>query len=117
MSETGSVSGAASGPKIRKRRAGKNRALAGEKPVPQGVLKRGSNRWMEQVYMEKPAFPEELFETIFTIEKIQTLVAALKLATEKEVEESKRLLESDYTYSLMICSHKIPHVAVHLTRV
>lgn len=75
-----------------------------------------SNRWMLRVYQEKPAFPDELFDTMFTKEKIETLVAALKLATDKEVEESKRLLESDYTYSLMIASHKVPHVPVHLSR-
>lgn len=75
-----------------------------------------SNRWMLKVYQEKPPFPEELFETIFTNGKIETLVAALKLATEKEVEDSTRLLESDYTYSLMIASHKVPHVPVHLSR-
>lgn len=83
---------------------------------PGGPNRLGSKQWMRQVYDEKPPFPEELFETIFTTEKIQTLVAALKLATVKEVEESKRLLESDYTYSLMIASHRIPHVAVHLSR-
>ncbi|XP_031631432.1 ribosomal L1 domain-containing protein CG13096-like [Contarinia nasturtii] len=76
-----------------------------------------SNRWMLRVYQEKPPFPEELFDTMFTKEKIETLVAALKLATDKEVEESKRLLESDYTYSLMIASHKVPHVPVHLSRI
>lgn len=75
-----------------------------------------SNRWMLRVYQEKPPFPDELFDTMFTKEKIETLVAALKLATDKEVEESKRLLESDYTYSLMIASHKVPHVPVHLSR-
>lgn len=75
-----------------------------------------SNRWMLRVYQEKPPFPDELFDTMFTKDKIETLVAALKLATDKEVEESKRLLESDYTYSLMIASHKVPHVPVHLSR-
>lgn len=85
------------------------------KSVP-GQPKLGSLSWMNKIYDEKPPFPEELFETIFTKEKIQTLVAALKLATDKEVAESKRLLESDYTYSLMIASHKIAHVSVHLSR-
>lgn len=75
-----------------------------------------SNRWMLRVYQEKPPFPDEMFETMFTKEKITTLVEALKMATDKEVEESKRLLESDYTYSLMIASHKVPHVPVHLSR-
>lgn len=75
-----------------------------------------SNRWMLRVYQEKPPFPDDLFNTMFTKEKITTLVEALKLATDKEVEESKRLLESDYTYSLMIASHKVPHVPVHLSR-
>lgn len=75
-----------------------------------------SNRWMLRVYQEKPPFPDELFETMFTKEKITTLCEALKLATDKEVEESKRLLESDYTYSVMIASHKVPHVPVHLSR-
>lgn len=75
-----------------------------------------SNRWMLRVYQEKPPFPDELFETMFTKEKVTTLVEALKLATDKEVEESKRLLESDYTYSVMIASHKVPHVPVHLFR-
>lgn len=75
-----------------------------------------SNRWMQKVYAEKPPFPDDLFETIFKQEKVETLVAALKVATEKEVEESKRLLEGDYTYSVMIASHKVPHVPVHLSR-
>lgn len=75
-----------------------------------------SNRWMQKVYAEKPPFPDAHFDTIFKKEKIETLVAALKVATEKEVEESKRLLEGDYTYSVMIASHKVPHVPVHLSR-
>lgn len=82
----------------------------------QAGIKMYSNRWMQKVYEEKPPFPDELFETMFTPEKIETLVAALKLATEKEVEESSRLLESDYTYSVLINSHKVPHVPVHLSR-
>lgn len=92
----------------RKRKASANQGQAG--------IKLYSNRWMQKVYEEKPPFPDELFETIFTKEKIETLVAALKMATEKEVEDSNRLLESDYTYSVLINSHKVPHVPVHLSR-
>lgn len=94
----------------------KRKAKADGANQPQAGPKLYSNRWMLRVYQEKPPFPEELFETMFTKEKVETLVAALKLATDKEVEESKRLLESDYTYSVMIASHKVPHVPVHLSR-
>lgn len=89
-----------------------------QEPTPQPPTgpKLYSNRWMQKVYAEKPPFPEELFDTVFKKEKVETLVAALKVATEKEVEESKRLLEGDYTYSVMIASHKVPHVPVHLSR-
>lgn len=78
--------------------------------------KPGTSQWFKKAEVEKSPFPAELFETIFTTEKLQALVAALKIATEKEVAESKRLLECDYTYSLMISSWKIPRVAVHLSR-
>lgn len=79
-------------------------------------IKAFSNKWMSQVYAEKPQFPEELFETTFSKEKVETLVEALKLATEKEVSDSIRLLEEDYTYSVVVTSHKVPHVPVHLSR-
>lgn len=79
-------------------------------------IKQFSNKWMTQVYAEKPPFPEELFQTTFSQEKVETLVEALKLATEKEVQDSIRLLEEDYTYSVVITSHKVPHVPVHLSR-
>lgn len=103
----------------RKRRAKKQ--LQGPPKVlkqqqqPQGV-KKFSNKWMDIIYEEKPPFPEELFETCFSQEKVESLVAALKAATEKEVAESNRLLEDDYTYSVQITSHKVPHVPVHLSR-
>lgn len=116
MSETeASAPAAASGSQQEQQQpnAGKQANKAQQQPT---GPKLGSNKWMEKVYNEKPPFPAELFETIFTTEKLQALVAALKTATEKEVAESKRLLESDYTYSLMISSWKIPHVAVHLSR-
>lgn len=101
----------------RKRRAKRiQNATTGTITAAQGV-KKFSNRWMSMVYEEKPSFPEQLFNTMFTKEKIETLVAALKMATEKEVEESNRLLEDDYTYSVQITSHKVPHVPVHLSRV
>lgn len=110
--ETTEASAPVQGPQWTKRQ----RKIVRESQRPGGPNRIGSKQWMRQVYDEKPPFPEELFETIFTKDKIQTLVAALKIATVKEVEESKRLLESDYTYSLMIASHKISHVAVHLSR-
>lgn len=76
-----------------------------------------SNRWMAKVYDEKPPFPEEVFTTTFAPERLETIVKALKQATDQEVEESTRLLEDNYTYSLQITSHKVPHVNVHLSRV
>lgn len=79
-------------------------------------IKQFSNKWMMKVYAEKPPFPEELFKSTFSKARLETLVAALKMATEKEVNESSRLLEEDYTYSVMISSHKVPHVPVHLSR-
>lgn len=79
-------------------------------------IKPFSNKWMSQVYAEKPQFPDELFETTFSKEKVETLVEALKLATDKEVSDSIRLLEEDYTYSVVVTSHKVPHVPVHLSR-
>lgn len=75
-----------------------------------------SNKWMMKVFEEKPAFPDDLFETTFAKAKLQTIVAALKMATEKEVEESCRLLPEDYFYSLQVTCHKVPHVNVHLRR-
>lgn len=96
----------------------KRKAKGGDAPNQQQAgPKLYSNRWMLRVYQEKPPFPDDLFQTMFTTEKITTLVEALKLATDKEVEESKRLLESDYTYSVMVASHKVPHVPVHLSRI
>lgn len=75
-----------------------------------------SNRWMQQVYEAKPPFPEDVLNTVFAPERITTIVQALKEATSKEVEESNRLLDDDFTYSLQITSYKIPHVNVHLSR-
>lgn len=86
------------------------------KPSQATGIKPFSNKWMAQVYAEKPQFPEELFQSTFSKEKVETLVEALKLATEKEVEDSIRLLEEDYTYSVVVTSHKVPHVPVHLSR-
>lgn len=76
-----------------------------------------SNKWMIQVYEEKPPFPEELFATKFSQQKLETIVSALKMATAKEVDESPRLLEEDYVYSLQVTCHRIPNVNAHLTRV
>lgn len=84
---------------------------------PSQGIKPFSNKWMLKVYDEKPPFPEELFSSQFSKPKLETLVAALKQATDKEVSESTRLLEEDYTYSLQVTCHKVPHVSVHLTRV
>lgn len=96
------------GNRLRKRRGGVKRALH------RGTY---SNKWMIKVYEEKPPFPEELFETKFSQQKLETIVTALKIATEKEVAESPRLLEDDYTYSLQVSCHKVPNVNAHLTRV
>lgn len=71
---------------------------------------------MQQVYEQKPPFPEDVLNTVFAKERISTIVQALKEATTKEVEESNRLLEDDFTYSLQVTSFKIPHVNVHLSR-
>lgn len=98
----------------RKRKA---RARGGVNKTSQATgIKPFSNKWMSQVYIEKPPFPDELFQTTFSKEKLETLVEALKLATDKEVQESIRLLEEDYTYSVVVTSHKVPHVPVHLSR-
>lgn len=83
---------------------------------PSAKVKPFSNRWMAKVYEEKPPFPEEVLNTVFAPERISTIVKALKEATTKEVQESNRLLEDDFTYSLQITSFKIPHVNVHLSR-
>lgn len=111
--ETGNDAPAIAG-ENRKRKA---RARGGVNKGSQAAgIKPFSNKWMSQVYAEKPQFPEELFETTFSKEKVETLVEALKLATEKEVSDSIRLLEEDYTYSVVVTSHKVPHVPVHLSR-
>lgn len=96
--------------------ANRKRKLRGRARVSQqrGIY---SNKWMIKVYEEKPPFPEELFQTQFAQKKLEIIVAALKIASEKEVDESPRLLEDDYTYSLQVTCHKIPNVNVHLTRV
>lgn len=80
------------------------------------AIEQYSDEWLSQVYAEKPQFPDELFKTTFAEEKLGTLVEALKLATEKEVRDSNRLFEEDYTYSIEVTSHKAPHVPVSLTR-
>lgn len=117
LEETNVNGGALLKKNARKRRGKKAQAIGGVNSTnsQQGV-RQFSNRWMTMVYEEKPPFPEELYSTMFSNEKIETLVAALKLATEKEVQESNRLLEDDYTYSVQITSHKVPHVPVHLSR-
>ena len=105
-------------PLRKRRRQAKNVDGAGANgTVAVGGVKMYSNRWMTKVYEEKPPFPEDLFKTTFSQEKLETIVAALKLATDKEVKDSIRLLEDDYTYSVQITSHKVPHVPVHLSRV
>lgn len=87
-----------------------------ESPAKKGNVKPFSNRWMAQVYEQKPPFPEDVLSTVFAPERVTTIVQALKEATAKEVEESNRLLEDDFTYALQITSFKIPHVNVHLSR-
>lgn len=89
---------------------------AGKKGNAIGNVKPYSNRWLAKVYDEKPPFPEDVLNTVFAPERITTIVKALKEATAKEVEESNRLLEDNFTYSLQIGSFKIPHVNVHLSR-
>lgn len=76
-----------------------------------------SNRWLAKVVEEKPQFPDDLFDTTFAPERLTSIVKALKDATEKEVNESPRLLVDNYTYSLQITSFKAPPSHVHLSRV
>lgn len=93
-----------------------------EADTPKTPLKSGqnvkvySNRWLAKVSEEKPPFPEEMFATKFALERLTTIVQALKQATEKDVDESQRLIGDNYTYSVQITSHKAPIVNVHLTR-
>lgn len=75
-----------------------------------------ANSSRDEVNAEKSPFPDELFKTTFSEKKLGTLAEALKLATDKEVQDSIRLLEEDYTYSIVVTSHKVPHVPVHLSR-
>lgn len=91
-------------------------ADVGKKGNASGNVKPYSNRWLAKVYDEKPPFPENVLNTVFAPERVTTIVKALKEATAKEVEESNRLLEDNFTYSLQISSFKIPHVNVHLSR-
>lgn len=76
-----------------------------------------SNRWLAKVVEEKPPFPDELFDTTFAPERLTSIVKALKDATEKEVNESSRLLADNYIYSLQLTSFKAPPSHVHLSRV
>lgn len=76
-----------------------------------------SNRWLAKVVEEKPAFPDELFDSTFSHERITSIVKALKEATDKEVNDSNRLLIDNYTYSLQVTSFKAPLTHIHLSRV
>lgn len=75
-----------------------------------------TKKWLLMADKERTPFPENLFDTTFSRENIEKLVTACRTATEKEVNESQRLLPDDYMYSMHIISHRIPHLPVHLTR-
>lgn len=75
-----------------------------------------NRKWLEENDKDKKPFSEELLSTTFGKENLEKLVAAVKLATETEVNESNRLLADDYVYSVQITSHRAPHIPVHLSR-
>lgn len=76
-----------------------------------------SNRWLAKVVEEKPPFPDELFNSTFNPDRVTFIVKALREATDKEVNDSARLLQDNYTYSLQVTSFKAPISHIHLSRV
>lgn len=75
-----------------------------------------SRKWLEENDREKQPFADEVLASTFGPENLEKLVTACKEATQKEVDESNRLLSDDYVYSVQITSHRTPHVPMHLSR-
>lgn len=84
--------------------------------APNPVNSAFNRKWLEENDKDKKPFSDEILATTFGKENIEKLVAAVKNATDSEVNESNRLLSDDYIYSVQITSHRSPHVPVHLSR-
>lgn len=84
--------------------------------TPNPVNSAFNRKWLEENDKDKKPFSDEILSSTFGKENIEKLVAAVKTATDTEVNESNRLLSDDYIYSIQITSHRSPHVPVHLSR-
>lgn len=80
------------------------------------VLNGYTRRWMQHCHENKKPFDELLYETSFSKETLGNLVQNLKEATDAKVAESPRLCSDNYTYTMLIHTHRTPHVPIHLQR-
>lgn len=105
----------------------RRRGFVNKRPIGGGIQKFRSaepkpmssvynRKWLEENDKDKKPFSDELLASTFSKENLEKVVAAVKLATDTEVNESNRLLGDDYIYSVQITSHRAPHVPVHLSR-
>lgn len=88
-------------------------------PVPRRVLldiESGEplNEGSWQISGKERPFPEKMFQTEFSKERLVTLIEALKLAIDKEEQDGIQSIEKDYSYSIVVTSYEKLYLPVHL---